>query len=69
MRLIFDMALKPILRGLQHVLLCAGMIVPKINCCGFLIFAPTMAIVVNSRFSIGFKSLGVNRIIGLHTYI
>ena len=40
MRLIFDMALKSILRGLQHVLLCACVIVPKIKCCGFLILRP-----------------------------
>ena len=66
MRLIFDMAFKPILRGLQQVLLCACVIVPKTYCCGFLIFA---SIGVIGDIVIGFKSLAPDGTVGLYTYI
>jgi len=54
MRLIFDMAFKSILRGLQHVLLCVCVIVPKTYCCGFLNFRGYCQIVI---LSWGFKSV------------
>ena len=40
MRLIFDIALKSILKGLQQLLLRSGMIARKTYCCGFLILRP-----------------------------
>ena len=66
MRPIFDMALKPILRGVQHVLLCVCVIVPKTYCCGFLHFA---IIGVIGDIVIGFKSLALDGTVGLYTYI
>lgn len=39
MRPIFDMALKPILRGLQQLLLRSGTLGHKTYCCEFLNFA------------------------------
>ena len=66
MRLIFDMAFKPILRGLQQLLLRSGMIGPKTYCCGFLHFRGYCHIVILSR---GFKSLAPHGCIGLYTYI
>ena len=66
MRLIFDMALKPILRGLQQLLLRSGMIAHNINCCGFLIFRGYCHIVI---FSSVFKSVAPDGTVGLYTYI
>jgi len=57
MRLIFDMALKSILRGLQHVLLCACVIVHKTYCCGFLNFRGYCHIVI---YRGRFKSLALD---------
>ena len=66
MRLIFDMALKPILKGLQHVLLCACVIGPKTYCCEFLIFASIGGI---GDIVTGIKSLAPDGTVGLYTYI
>jgi len=70
MRLIFDTALKSILRGLQQLLLRSGMIVPKTYYCGFLNFAPSCAVIgVIGDIVISFKSLAPDGTVGLYTYI
>jgi len=70
MRLIFDMALKSILKGLQHVLLRRRMIAHKTYFCGFLNFAPSCAIIGGiGDIVIGFKSLAPDGTVGLYTYI